>query len=112
MKKVDNNKNITSGGIIIHGHIITRSVGLRTTLQVYKSLGHVTLPRMFKLSTAPTVTAALRVIKGDKKGTQCPGVQLGHPVPGGYKYGDLALQGGGVSGETVKYGREFCGTLT
>jgi hypothetical protein len=26
-----------------------------------------------------------------------------------YKYGDLALQVGGVSNETVKYGREFCG---
>jgi hypothetical protein len=35
-----------------------------------------------------------------------------HPVPGGYKYGDLALQVGGVSDETVKYGREFCGTST
>jgi hypothetical protein len=29
-----------------------------------------------------------------------------------YKYGDLALQVGGVSNETVKYGREFCGTST
>jgi hypothetical protein len=28
------------------------------------------------------------------------------------KYGDLALQVGGVSDETVKYGREFCGTWT
>jgi hypothetical protein len=26
------------------------------------------------------------------------------------KYGNLALQVGGVSDETVKYGREFCGT--
>jgi hypothetical protein len=26
------------------------------------------------------------------------------------KYEDLALQVGGVSDETVKYGREFCGT--
>jgi hypothetical protein len=33
-------------------------------------------------------------------------------VPGGYKYGDLALQVGGVSDETVKYGREFCGAST
>jgi hypothetical protein len=31
---------------------------------------------------------------------------------GGYKYENLALQVGGVSNETVKYGREFCGTLT
>jgi hypothetical protein len=38
--------------------------------------------------------------------------KLGHPVPGGYKYGDLALQVGGDSYETVKYVREFCRTST
>jgi hypothetical protein len=43
---------------------------------------------------------------------QCPEVKLGHPVPVGYKYGDLDLQVGGVSDETEKYGREFCGTST
>jgi hypothetical protein len=37
---------------------------------------------------------------------------MGHPVPGGYKYGDLGLQVGGVSDDTGKYGREFCGTAT
>jgi hypothetical protein len=37
---------------------------------------------------------------------------MGQPVPGGYKYGDLALQIGGFSSETVKYGREFCGIST
>jgi hypothetical protein len=42
--------------------------------------------------------------------TQCPRVYLGHPVPGGYKYRDLALQVGGVSDETVKYGLEYRGT--
>jgi hypothetical protein len=42
----------------------------------------------------------------------CPVNQLGHSVPGGYKYRDLALQVGGVSNETVKYGCEFCGTST
>jgi hypothetical protein len=31
---------------------------------------------------------------------------------GGYKYRNLALQVGGVSDETVKYGHEFCGTST
>jgi hypothetical protein len=38
---------------------------------------------------------------------------LGHPLPGGYKYGDLALQVGGVSDETVKYiyGDGSCGTV-
>jgi hypothetical protein len=29
---------------------------------------------------------------------------VGHPIPKGYKYGDLALQVGGVLYETVKYG--------
>jgi hypothetical protein len=45
----------------------------------------------------------------DIKGTHCPGVQLCHPVPGGYKYGNLALQVGRVSVtvETVKYGYGF-----
>jgi hypothetical protein len=36
-----------------------------------------------------------------------PGVKLSHPVPGGYKYGNLALQVWGVSDETVKYGYGF-----
>jgi hypothetical protein len=42
-------------------------------------------------------TEALLVVGGDEKGTQRLGVQLGHPVPGGYKHGDLALQVGGLS---------------
>jgi hypothetical protein len=44
-----------------------------------------------------TSTTALRVLEADEKGTQCLGVQRGQPVPGGYKYGDLALQVGEVS---------------
>jgi hypothetical protein len=44
-----------------------------------------------------TSTVALRVVRGDGKGTQYPGVYLGNLVPRGYKYGDLALQVGGVS---------------
>jgi hypothetical protein len=39
-------------------------------------------------------------------------VKLGHPVPGGYKYGNLALQIGRVSDETAKYGYGFCATWT
>jgi hypothetical protein len=42
-----------------------------------------------------------------KKEIITPGVQLGHLVPGRYKYWDLALQVSGVSDETVKYGREY-----
>jgi hypothetical protein len=44
-----------------------------------------------------TSTVELRVGGGDESGTQCLGVYLGYPVPGGYKYGDLALQVGIVS---------------
>jgi hypothetical protein len=55
---------------------------------------------------------SLRVVRGDEEGTQCSGVYLDHPVPGGYKYGDLALQIVGVSGETVTYGYGSCVTLT
>jgi hypothetical protein len=36
---------------------------------------------------------------------------VGHPVPGGYKYGDLAFLVGGVSKiGTLKYGLESRGT--
>jgi hypothetical protein len=44
-----------------------------------------------------TSVVALRFVGGDEKGTQCLRVQLGHPVPGGYKYEDQFLQVGGVS---------------
>jgi hypothetical protein len=58
-----------------------------------------------------TSTAALRVLRGGGKGTQCPGVYLHHLVPGGYKYEDLALQVLGVSRiRTIKYGFESRGT--
>jgi hypothetical protein len=39
-------------------------------------------------------TISLLVLRVDVKGTQCLGVYLDHPVLGGYKYGDLALQVG------------------
>jgi hypothetical protein len=39
-----------------------------------------------------------------KKGNPMPGGIIGPPCSWGYKYGDLALQVGGVSDETVKYG--------
>jgi hypothetical protein len=42
---------------------------------------------------------------------QISGVSV-HSVPGGYKYGNLALQVGGVSNDTVKYGYGFCATWT
>jgi hypothetical protein len=51
--------------------------------------------------------------KSRRKGNPVPGVYLGHPVLGGYKYGDLALQFGGVSRiGTIKYGLESRGTQT
>jgi hypothetical protein len=48
-------------------------------------------------ASSNTSTVALLVVGGDEKGTQCLGVKSGHPLPGGYKYGDLDLQVGGVS---------------
>jgi hypothetical protein len=42
---------------------------------------------------------------GTKKGAS----SRGHPVPGGHIYGELALQVGGVSNGTGRYGRKFCG---
>jgi hypothetical protein len=51
--------------------------------------------------------------KRQRKGNQCPGAYLGHPVLERYKYGDLALQVGGVSSiEIIKYGLESRGTKT
>jgi hypothetical protein len=44
-----------------------------------------------------TATVALRVVEGDEKGTQFLRVYPGYPIPGGYKYGDLALQVGRLS---------------
>jgi hypothetical protein len=43
-----------------------------------------------------TSTIALKVVGGNGKGTQCLGVYLRHPVPGGYKYRGLAFQIGGI----------------
>jgi hypothetical protein len=43
-----------------------------------------------------TITVTLRVVKWGGKGTQFLGIWLGRPVPGGHKYGDLALQVGDV----------------
>jgi hypothetical protein len=40
----------------------------------------------------------------------CKRWRKGNPLPGGYKCGNLALQVGGVSDETVKYGYGFCKT--
>jgi hypothetical protein len=37
---------------------------------------------------------------------------IGLPCSWGHKYRDLAVQDGGVSDETVKYGNGFCATRT
>jgi hypothetical protein len=49
--------------------------------------------------------------KRRQEGNLVPGAITGPPYSWGYKYGNLAFQVGGLSDETVKYGREFCGTL-
>jgi hypothetical protein len=59
-----------------------------------------------------TSIVALRVVGGNV-GTQCLGVQLGHPVPGGYKYGRPGPPDwGSPESETLKYGHESRGTRT
>jgi hypothetical protein len=51
--------------------------------------------------------------KRRQKRNPVPGGISEPPVPGGYKYGDLVLQVGGVSIiGTIKYGLESRGTLT
>jgi hypothetical protein len=56
--------------------------------------------------------STLTFLKEKGKGNQCLGVYMGHPVPGGNKYRDLALQVGGVSRiGTIKYGLESRGTV-
>jgi hypothetical protein len=60
-----------------------------------------------------TSTVALRVVRGDEKGTQCRGggVKLDYPVSRLYKYGNLALQvWGSLESETVKYSHKSRGT--
>jgi hypothetical protein len=48
-----------------------------------------------------------------RKGNPVPGVITGHPVPGGNRYGDLALQvWESLEPETVKCGHESRGTRT
>jgi hypothetical protein len=43
-------------------------------------------------------------IPGHRYLHRCSCNDMGHPFPGGYKYGDLALHVGGVSNKTVKCG--------
>jgi hypothetical protein len=43
---------------------------------------------------------------------QMVALEISHCINLTSKYGDLALQVGGVSDETVKYGHEFCWTST
>jgi hypothetical protein len=75
-----------------------------------------TCHKVYTLSALPLVTTEIKsqiinqVMKPNKK--DCAAIIIHNLVPGGYKHGDLALQVGGVSDETVKYGREFYWTST
>jgi hypothetical protein len=53
-----------------------------------------------------TSSIALRVVGGDEKETCCLGVQLDYSVSGGFKYGNLALQAGGLESWILKFGHE------
>jgi hypothetical protein len=60
-----------------------------------------------------TSTVALRAVRGDKNGNPVPGGITGLLCSrGDINKGIWPYQVGGVSDETVKYDREFCGTST
>jgi hypothetical protein len=68
------------------------------------------LGRTRGLITKVNGTSKMLVVRSDGKGA-CPGVYLGHPIPGRYKYRDLGLQVGGISRiGTINYGLETCET--
>jgi hypothetical protein len=78
---------------------------------VFRNICH----KVYALSVLALVTTEKSQIisqltKPHKK--ECAAIIIHNPVPGGYKYGDLSFQVGGVSDETAKYGREFCRTST
>jgi hypothetical protein len=58
------------------------------------------------------VMASLRDVRGDKREPSVRGYNWATLFLGDVNTGNLALQVGGVSDETIKYGREFCGTST
>jgi hypothetical protein len=62
------------------------------SVQRYTEDSQLRISRQSVEAGSNTSTIALRVVGGEEKGTQCPGMQLVHLVPGGYKYGDLAFQ--------------------
>jgi hypothetical protein len=49
------------------------------------------------VSNGHTLDSTSGSAEESESGTQCLGVYSDHSVPGGYKYGDLALQVGGIS---------------
>jgi hypothetical protein len=59
-----------------------------------------------------TPTVALWVTGDNEKCSQCLGLYLGQPVPGGYKYGVLALQVVSLEYERVTYYQVFQWLLT
>jgi hypothetical protein len=73
-------------------------------------------PLLVIVSSTQQRNGAFCVVRGEKlqtasvtgqSSTQYLKMYLGHPLPGGWKYGDLALKF-----ETVKYGLESCWTQT
>jgi hypothetical protein len=59
-----------------------------------------------------TATFQQEAISGHKSQSGFEWVGLDHPVNGGYGCGNLVLQVGGTSDETVIYGYVSCATLT
>jgi hypothetical protein len=64
---------------------------------------------LHKLRTAGEYNGTPQNIHNEECSFHCMRTNRISPI---YKYGTKYLQVGGVSNETVKYGREFCGTWT
>jgi hypothetical protein len=88
-------RNVTNGSTAGNGVFYTVRADSYVTQQAYMGSERIAESRVEPGSD--TFTVALRVVGGDEKRTRCLGIQPEHPVPGGYRYGDLALQVKGVS---------------
>jgi hypothetical protein len=80
--------------------VLVKKIAARSETAQHGSAGYLAvLTPIFVLYCIMLLSGAHKVGYGmfhsrDNRATQCPAVDLGHPVSGGHKYGDLVLQVG------------------
>jgi hypothetical protein len=99
------------------GIVVSKALCYKRVLDQLRSmnfLNHLILPAALDPGVAqPLTEMSTRSRKIMFPGSNpVPGGITGPPCSWGYKYEDLALQVGGVSDETVKYGHGSCATRT